>query len=174
MQLCLTLRPHYLQHARPPCPSPTPEVYPNPCPLSHWWHPTISSSVIPLLFLPPIPPSIRVFSNESTLHMRWPKYWSFNFNISPSNEYPGLTSFRMDWLGLLAVQGTLNSLLQINMDFSSRHYFIKNWRRGDSWLPLFLDSSGSLLVEMSVPTGDIYNVRTFLVVTKGWVEVAGI
>ena len=66
----------------------------------------------PLLLLPPILPSIRVFSNESTLHMRWPKYWSFSFNISPSNEYSGLISFRMDWLDLLAVQGTLKSLLQ--------------------------------------------------------------
>ena len=66
----------------------------------------------PLLLLPPIPPSIRVFSSESTLHMRWPKYWSFSFSISPSNEYPGLISFRMDWLDLLEVQGTLKSLLQ--------------------------------------------------------------
>ena len=66
----------------------------------------------PLLLLPPIPPSIRVFSNESTLFMRWPKYWSFSFSISPSNEHPGLISFRMDWLALLAVQGTLKSLLQ--------------------------------------------------------------
>ena len=66
----------------------------------------------PLFLLPPIPPSIRVFSNESSLRMRWPKYWSFSFNISPSNEYPGLISFRMDWLDLLAVQGTLRSLLQ--------------------------------------------------------------
>ena len=66
----------------------------------------------PLLLLPPVPLSIRVFSNESTVHMRWPKYWSFRFSISPSNEYPGLISFRMDWLGLLAVQGTLKSLLQ--------------------------------------------------------------
>ena len=64
------------------------------------------------LLLPPTPPSIRVFSNESTLHMRWPKYWSFSFSISPSNEHPGLISFRMDWLDLLAVQGTLKSLLQ--------------------------------------------------------------
>ena len=64
------------------------------------------------LLLPPIPPSIRVFSNESTLRMRWPKYWSFSFSISPSKEYPGLISFRMDWLDLLAVQGTLKSLLQ--------------------------------------------------------------
>ena len=66
----------------------------------------------PLLLLPSIFPSIRVFSNESTLHMRWPKYWSFRFNISPTNEHPGLISFRMDWLDILAVQGTLKSLLQ--------------------------------------------------------------
>ncbi|CAM9668157.1 unnamed protein product [Rangifer tarandus platyrhynchus] len=66
----------------------------------------------PLLLLPPIPPRIRVFSNESALHIRWPKYWSFGFSISPSNEHPGLISFRMDWLDLLAVQGTLKSLFQ--------------------------------------------------------------
>ena len=66
----------------------------------------------PLLLLPSIPPSIRVFSNESTLHMRWPKYWSFSFSITPSKEIPGLISFRMDWLDLLAVQGTLKSLLE--------------------------------------------------------------
>ena len=66
----------------------------------------------PLLLLRPIPPSIRVFSNESTLHIRWPNYWSFSFSISPSNEHLGLISFRMDWLDLLAVQGTLKSLLQ--------------------------------------------------------------
>ena len=67
----------------------------------------------PLLLLPSVFPSIRVFSNESVLHIRWPKYWSFSFNISPSNEHPGLISFRMDWLDLLAVQGTLKSLLQL-------------------------------------------------------------
>ena len=66
----------------------------------------------PPLLLPPVPPSIRVFSNESTLRMRWPKYWSFSFSTSPSNEHPGLISFRMDWLDLLAVQGILKSLLQ--------------------------------------------------------------
>ena len=71
-----------------------------------------SHPLLSLLLLPPIPPSIRVFSNESTLRMRWPKYWSFSFNISPSNEHPGLISFRMDWLDLLAVQGILKSLLQ--------------------------------------------------------------
>ena len=73
----------------------------------------------PLLLLPPIPPSIRVFSNESTLRMRWPKYWSFSFSISPSNEHQGLISFRMDWLDLLAVQGTLKSLLKHHSSKSS-------------------------------------------------------
>ena len=103
--------PWIAQHARPPCPSPTLGVYPNPCPSSQWCHPAISSCH-PLLLLPLTPPSIRVFSNESALRKRWPKYWSFSFNISPSNEHPGLISFRMDWLDLLAVQGTLKSLLQ--------------------------------------------------------------
>ena len=73
----------------------------------------------PLLLLPPIPPSIRIFSNESTLHMRWPKYWSFSFSISPSNEHPGLISFRMDWLDLLAIQGTLKSLLHQHISKAS-------------------------------------------------------
>ena len=73
----------------------------------------------PLLHLPPIPPSIRVFANESTLHMRWPKYWSFSLSISPSNENPGLISFSMDWLDLLAVQGTLKSLLQYHSSKAS-------------------------------------------------------
>ena len=108
-----SLRPHGLQHARPPCPSPTPKVYSNLCPLSRWCHP--SNHLIlchPLLLLPSIFPSIRVFSNELALLIRWPKYWSFSFNMSPSNEHPGMISFRMDWLDLLAVQGTLKSLLQ--------------------------------------------------------------
>ena len=76
----------------------------------------------PLLLLPPIPPSIRVFSNKSTLCMRWSKYWSFSFSISPSNEHPGLVSFRMDWLDLLAVQGTLKSLLQYHSLKASLHW----------------------------------------------------
>ena len=105
-----SLRPHELQQSRLPCPSPTPGVYPNPCLLCWWCHPTISS-YHPLLLLPSIPPSIRVFSNGSTLRMSWPKYWSFSFSISPSKEIPGLI-FGMDWLALLAVQGTLKSLLQ--------------------------------------------------------------
>ena len=107
-----SLWPHGVQHARLPCPSPTPGAYPNSYPLHQWCHPTISSSVFSLLLLPSIFPSIRVFSIESVFLIRWPKYWSFSFSISPSNEYSGLISFRMDWLNLLAVQGTLKSLLQ--------------------------------------------------------------
>ena len=109
-----SLRPHELQHTRPPCPSPNTGVHSNPCASSRWCHPAMSSSVVILLLLPPIPPSIRVFSNESTLHMRWPKYWSLSFSIIPSKEILGLISFRMDWLDLFAVQGTLKGLLQHN------------------------------------------------------------
>ena len=106
-----SLRPHELQHTRPPCPSQTFRVHPNLCTESVM---TSSHLILcrPLLLLPPIPPSIRVFSNETTLHVRWPKYWSFSLNICPSNEYAGLISFRIDQLDLLAVQGTLNSLFQ--------------------------------------------------------------
>ena len=99
-----SLPPHEPQHARPPCLLPTPGVHPNPCN-----HLTLCC---PLLLLPSIFHSIQVFSNESALRIKWPKYWSFSFHISPSNEHPGLISFRMDWLDLLAVQGTLKSLLQ--------------------------------------------------------------
>ena len=85
-----------LQHARPLCSSPTQEVHPNSCPSSRWHHPSSHLFLCrPLLLLSPIPPSIRVFSNESTLHMRWPKYWSFSLSISPSNEHPELIFFRM-------------------------------------------------------------------------------
>ena len=105
-----SLRPHELQHARLPWSSPTPGVYSNSRPLSRWCHPTISFCH-PLLLPPSIFPSIRVFPNEKVLHIMWPKHWSFSFSISPSNEHPGLISFRMDWLDLLAVQGILKSLL---------------------------------------------------------------
>ena len=111
LSLSHSLWSHESQHARPPCPSPTPGVHSDSCPSSWWSHPAISSCR-PLFLLPPIPPSIRGFSSESTVLMRWPKYWSFSFSISPSSEHPGLISFRMDWLDLLAVQGTLKSLLQ--------------------------------------------------------------
>ena len=107
-----SLLPRESQHARPPCPSQTPKSLLKLMPIEL----VIPSSHLilchPLLLLPPIPPSIKIFSNESTLHMRWPKYWTFSFSISPSNEHPGLICFRMEWLDLLAVQGTLKSLLQ--------------------------------------------------------------
>ena len=106
-----SLQPHESQHARPPCPSPTPRACSNSCPLSRWCHPTISSCRS-LLLLPSIFPSIRVFSNESVLCTRWLKYWSYSFSISPSSEYSGLTSFRIDWLDLCPVQETLKSLFQ--------------------------------------------------------------
>ena len=108
-----SLQPHRLQHARPPCPSPTARVYSIKLMSIESVMP--SNHLIlcrPILLLPTIFPIIRVFSNESALRIRWPKYWSFSFNISPSNEHSGLISFRMDWLDLHAVQGTLKSLLQ--------------------------------------------------------------
>ena len=105
-----SLQLHGLKHNRLPSPLPSPGVCSNSCPLSQWCHPTISSSVFPFSsHLQSFPGS--AFSNESASHIRWPKYWSFSFNISPSNEYSGLISFRMDWFDLLAVQGTLRSLL---------------------------------------------------------------
>ena len=128
-----SLWPHVLQHARLPCPSPTPGAYSNSCPslpehtqthVHHSWSLLKLMSIesvmpsnylilcCPLLLPPSIFPSIRVFSNEPALRIKWPKYCSFSFNIRSSNEYSGLISFRMDWLELLAVQRTLNSLLQ--------------------------------------------------------------
>ena len=107
-----SLWPHELQHARPPCPSPTPRVHSRLRSIESVMPSSHLILCYPLLLLPSICPSIRVFSNESTLCMRWPKYWSFSFSIIPSKEHPGLISFKMDWLDLFAVQGTLRSLLQ--------------------------------------------------------------
>ena len=107
-----SLQPCGLHHTRLPYPSPTPEACSNSSPLSWWCHLKHLILCHPLLLLPSIFPSIRVFPNESVLCIRWPKYWSFSFCISPSNEYSGLISFRIDWFDLLAVQGTLKSLLQ--------------------------------------------------------------
>ena len=107
-----SLRPHESQHARPPCPSPTPGVHSDSMSIESVMPSSHLILCCPLLLLPPIPPSIRVFSNESALCVRWPKYWNFSFSISPSNEHPGLISFRMNWLDFLAVQGALKSLLQ--------------------------------------------------------------
>ena len=117
-----SLRPHESQNAKPPCPSPTPRVYSNSSidsviPSNHL------TLCRPLLLLPSIFLIIKVFSNESALHMRWPKYWCFSFSIIPSKEHPGLISFRMDWLDLLAVQGTLvfsNTTVQKHQFFSTQ------------------------------------------------------
>ena len=103
-----SLQPRELQHARLPCPSPSPQVCSNSCPLSQWCHPTISSSVTPFSSCPQSFPA-SIFSNESAQCIRWPKNWPFSFSISPSNEYLGLISFRINWLDLLAVQGTQES-----------------------------------------------------------------
>ena len=125
-----SLQPHEPQHTRPPCPSPTPRIHPNPCPSNHL-------ILCLLLLLPSVFPSIRVFSNESALRIRWLKYWSFSPNISPSNEHPGPISFRMDWLDLLAVQGTLKNLLQHHSSKTSilRHSaWERDDRRWDGWM----------------------------------------
>ena len=107
-----SLRPHESQNARPPCPSPPPWVYSDSFPSGQWCHPTMPSSVVPFSSCPQPFPASGSFSSESVLCLRRPKCWSFSFSISPSNEHSGLISFRMDWLELLAVQGTLKSLLQ--------------------------------------------------------------
>ena len=106
-----SLWPHELQHARPPCATPTSGAYPNSCPLSRWCQPTISSSVVPFSSCAQSFPA-SVSSQMSQLFTSGGQVWSFSFNISPSNEHPGLIAFRMDWLDLLAVQGTLKRLLQ--------------------------------------------------------------
>ena len=109
--MSISLRTHELQHTRIPCPSLSPRVCTNACPLSWWCYLTIYLILCcSILFLPSIFPSIRVFSNESALHIRWPKYWSFS--ISPFGEYSGMISFRIDSFDHLAIQGILKSLLQ--------------------------------------------------------------
>ena len=113
------LRPHGPQHTRLPCPSLSPRACSNSCPLSQGSHPTMIVLCCPLLLLPSIFPRIRVFSNELVLHIRCPKHWSFSFSISPSNEYSGLIFFRIDWLDLFAVQGSLKSLLQYHSSKTS-------------------------------------------------------
>ena len=118
-----SLRTHESQHARYPCPSPSPRVHSDSCLSSPWCHPAISCSAVPFSSCPESLPASDS-SNESTLHMRWPKYWSFSFSIIPSKEIPGLISFRMDWLDLLAVQGALKSLLQHH---SSKASILQCW-----------------------------------------------
>ena len=114
-----SLPPYGLQRTRLPCPSLSHGVCSDSCSLSQWWPSSHLILCHPLLLVPSIFPSIRVSSSESALYIRWPKYWSFSFNISPSNEYSGLISFRIHWFDLLAVQGTLKSLLQ--------HHSSKSW-----------------------------------------------
>ena len=114
-----SLRSRESQHARPPCPSPTPRVYSNSCPLSWWCHPTISSSFVPFSSHLQSSPASGSFQ-MSVLCIRWPKYWSFSFSIRPSSGYSGLISFRMDWLDLLAVQGTLRVFSNITVQ---KHQF---------------------------------------------------
>ena len=130
-----SLRPHGLQHARLPCSSLSPGLCSNSCPLSWWCHPTISSSVRPHLLLPSIFPSIRVFFSESAVHVRWPKYRHLNFSISPSNEYSGLISFRIDWFDLLAFEelsrvqrkcAVCVSLYKFLLEISSFKIYFKN------------------------------------------------
>ena len=107
-----SLRPHELQHTRLPCPSPTPRIYPNPCSSSRGCHPAISSSVVPFSYCPQSLPASGSFPMSQLFAWGGQSTMSFSFSISPSNEHPGLISFKMDWLDLLAVQGTLKSLLQ--------------------------------------------------------------
>ena len=105
-----SLWPRGLQHARLSCPSLSPMVCSNSCPLSQWYHPTISSSVVPFSCLQSFPAS-RFFPLESSLHIRWPKHWSFSFSISPSNEYSGLISFSIDWFTVLRIVANQQHLL---------------------------------------------------------------
>ena len=114
------LWPHKSQHARPPCPIPTPGVHINSCASSPWCHPTISSSVIPFSSCPESLPASGSFPVSQLFHMRWPKYWSFSLMISPSNEHPGLVSFMMDWLDLFAVQGTRKKTVQKHQCFGAQ------------------------------------------------------
>ena len=110
--MCGSLQPHGLQHVRPPCPSPTPRACSKFMCIESMMPSNHLILCHPLLLQPSVFPSIRVFSNKSVLYIRWPKFWSFSFSISHSNDYSGLISFRMDWLDLLAVQWTLRSFLQ--------------------------------------------------------------
>ena len=124
-----SLLPRELQHARPPCPSPTPRVYPNPCPSSWWCHPAISSSVIPFSSCSQSFPALGSFPMSQLFAWGGQSIGSFSFNISPSNEHPGLISFRMNWLDLLAVQGTLKGLFQHHspIPFSSLEFCVDSF-----------------------------------------------
>ena len=113
-----SLQRHESQHVRPPCPSPTPGVHSNSCPLNRWCHPAISSSVVPFSSCPQSLPASESFPNESTLHTRWPKYGSFSFSIIPSKEHPGLISFRMDLLALLGCRNYEDAIWSVTSSSS--------------------------------------------------------
>ena len=141
-----SLRPHVLHHTRLPCPSPTPGACSNLMSIESMMPSNHLITRHPLLLLPSVFPSIRVFFNESVLHIRWPKYWSFNFSINPPNEYSGLISFRIDWFDLLAVQGALKSLFQ---DHSSER----------AWGPV-VEGFGFLYIQhRMVPAGAVCRYR---------------
>ena len=127
-------------------------VYPSSCPLSRWCHPTISSSVVPFSSCLQSFPASR-FSSESVLRIRWPKYWSFSFNINPSNEHSGLISFRIEWLDLLAVQGTLKSLLEHHSSKAS-----------------ILECSAFFIVQLSHTTEHNWVLSTLTSPIKRWVQ----
>ena len=139
-----SLRPYGLQHSRLPCPSPSPGVCSNSHPLNRWCYPTSSSSVVL--------PTIRVFSNELAFHIKWPKCWSFS--NSPSNEYSGLISFRIDWFDLFAVQGTLKSLLQHHSSkaqpslWSNSHPYMTTGKTVALTVWTFVSKVASLLFKM--------------------------
>ena len=147
--MAYSLRPRGLQHTRLPCPSPSPGACSNSCPLSQGCHPTILSSVVPFFCLQSFPASAPFLVNQL---FRWLKYWSFSFNISPSNEYSGLISFRINWFDILAVWGPLKSLLQ--------HHSIK---ASILWCSVFF------MVQLSYPymaTGETIALTTWTVVGK--------
>ena len=136
-----SLQPHELQHARCPCPSLFPQVCSNSCPLSWWYHPTISSPVTPFLLLPSIFSRIKVSSKESPLHIRWPKYWIFSFSISVSNEYFVLISFRIGWFDLLLSKGLSRVFFSTNSKASvlwcSAFFMVQNNRDSSIWEAIF-------------------------------------
>ena len=150
--------PHGLQHTRLPCPSPTPGACSYSCPSSRWCHPIISFSVFLFSPLPSIFPSIRVFFSESLLHIRWPKYWNFSFSISPTNAYSGMISLGIDWFDLLAIQGTLKSLLQHynskasilwhSLWYNSQHPYMITWKTIALTIPTFFSKVMSLIFNM--------------------------
>ena len=132
-----SFRPHELQHFRPPCPLLSPGVCSKSCPSSQWCHPTISSSVVPFSFYLQSFPTSGSFP-ESTLYIRWPKYWSFSFSISPSNEYSGLIFFRIDWFNLLAIQGTLRIVIGQKL-YVALVSELRGWQlsgESNSWSPM--------------------------------------